>query len=180
MSQSRGVSARLSSPLQVGASHASVTLWMPGTAAEATSTDVSVCIRKLGSARGGEPLHCQSVPLVRKWVLPKNTVTTFRGRDVSTSELRINVSIWYDGRFGASDISLLACARGADTRLLDREIRCGQAPLKVGPNNLELAMAMGGDAQMLESSGVRVCLVGPRDSRDTECQVFPHQKRWSR
>jgi beta-lactam-binding protein with PASTA domain len=170
------------SRLRVGASRPSVTLRLSDTVAEATSTDVNLCIRVLRPppAARTEPLHCQTFPLVRKWVLPKNTVTTFRGRDVSTSELRINVSIWYDGRFGPSDISLLACAGGGDARMLAREIRCGQAPLKVGPNNVELAMAMGGDAQMLESSQVRVCLVGPRDSRDTECQVFPHQKRWSR
>ena len=176
--QMRGATAHLSSPLRVGAGHASVTLRMWGTVADATSTDVNLCIRATRPGPRTEPVHCQTFPLAKKWVLPMNTVTNFRSRDAAPSELVVNVSIWYDGTLGTSRILLQACPRGANARgTRVGGIRCGQAPLQVGPNNVELTMTMDSEPQMLDSSTVEVCLVGPRYF---ECQVFPHQKRWSR
>ena len=119
----------------------------------------------------GEPRAETPVPV------QVNVVTGFRGNDRSTSELVVSAALWYDGSLGTSRISLQACPRGADKRTRVSGIRCGQAPLQVGANNVSLTMTMTGDAQVLESAAVEVCLVGPRYF---ECQVFPHEKRWSR
>lgn len=161
--------------LRVGANHVAFPLTMRGNLAEFVSTEVNLCIR--ADAQRAAPILCQAFPLAKKWVLPTNVVTAFRGNDRSTSELVVSVALWYDGSLGTSRISLQACPRGEDKRTRVSGIRCGQAPLQLGANNVSLTMTMTGDAQMLESAAVEVCLVGPRYF---ECQVFPHEKRWSR
>lgn len=171
-------------PLKVGANQVTLPLLNRG-GRSFDSVDVRICIVAPVLVAKARPVsfYCQTFPYAYTWSPPVNTVTSFKGTERSSEQLDADVDLVYDGSLGTSGVALDACAMPAGVPAGQKNrvpgIRCGQAPLRVGPNHVTLSMRMANDARYLEieSTQVEVCLLGPGY---VQCRAFPFSKRWSR